>query len=152
MSTTETPAEVLTLVKAWLTEIPAPVRLAIFALTFLAGIGIGSTQIAYAILGLTQPVWLTVAIAVLVPISGAIAGTASVNVITSPAGFLPTAFRQPFYIAVTLAAWVWSIVLLALVAAGVSTAAWVIVVTAVIGYLGSIGTSVVAGVSLWGQQ
>lgn len=152
MSTIDTPAEVLTLVKAWLTEIPAAVRLAIFALTFLAGIAIGGTQIGYAVIGVPQPVWLTVAIAILVPVSGAIAGTASVNVVASPAGFLPTAFRQPYYISVTLGSWLWSIVLLALVAAGVSAAPWVIVVTAVVGYLGSIGTSVVAGVSLWEQQ
>lgn len=59
--------------------IPAKVRGPIYALYALLGIAVGATQVGYSAADLSQPTWLTVALAVYAFLGTAIGYTAAAN-------------------------------------------------------------------------
>ena len=62
-----------------LTALPANARAAIYWVYAIAGVAIGSTQVAYAAAEAGQPTWLTVALAVFAYLGVAFGMTAATN-------------------------------------------------------------------------
>jgi hypothetical protein len=65
-----------------LTLIPAAVRQALYVLYAVAGVALGSIQVAFIAATVSQPAWLVVAFAIYVYIGGALGLTAAANVPT----------------------------------------------------------------------